>query len=140
VRTGKTMVSMSQPVVGLAECQLFLIFLLNPQEVEKLKILSALLTPIAMKKYSAQYAQTLWRMTPFIASQHRPTRFLTTADELEWGPRTRHTYYGAVMTLLKLTQLQPSAEDRSLWHRWRAKRGVRRRGSWRIHPNFCQRQ
>jgi hypothetical protein len=57
-----TMISMSQPAVLLTENQMYLAFILKEPEKEKLKQLSALLTPIILQKYSAAYVTTLWRL------------------------------------------------------------------------------
>lgn len=76
---------------------------------------SRFLTSLTLSAYTASYQNTLLRLTPFAALLNtRASVFLEVAEELDWSPRTRLTYWGAILTLLQLCGISPTGEDTSL--------------------------
>jgi integrase len=70
--------------------------------------------PHVLQGFSKQYVATLWRLTPILAGKPSRWEFFTeVAQALEWSPTTQSSYWGAVMTLLKLLEMLHPA-DRSL--------------------------
>lgn len=62
---------------------------------------------------STQYRTTLFRMSPLLVfSETRIQTFQTLADELDWNMRTKKSYWGAILTLLKLCNMTISGPER----------------------------
>jgi hypothetical protein len=71
------------------------------------------LTPLVMSTYSEAYQKTLHRLSGLAATTKRAQMFKVVAEELDWGPRTQGTYWGAMCTLVRIAGLPWTAEDRA---------------------------
>lgn len=92
-------------------------FLLTQTEKENLNTaLNTLETqPNLLSQFSPQHQDRLKRFLPFAVmnTTTRTQTFEKTANEMEWGPRTTHTYFSTIMSMTKILSGAPTPNDRA---------------------------
>ena len=73
------------------------------------------------QSYSAPYVNTLRRLLPLVSTTSRCKLFEVVAIEMEWGPRTCLSYWGAVLTLCRWLSIQATPSDAAMTRLWRAR-------------------
>lgn len=73
---------------------------------------------VIWRRYSTDHVQRLWRMLPVlaVAPTERANFFEQIAEEMDWGPRTRDTYWASCLSMASILNMEILVEDRALSH------------------------
>ena len=71
--------------------------------------------PVVWNQFTADHVSRLIRLLPILAkTRERTATFTQLADELDWGERTANTYWGTLLSAMKLLEIEQTVEDHAL--------------------------
>jgi integrase len=102
--------SQADPVI-IRQFQFFAPFL----SVTEMTALSSITIPWeAMSSYSDKYQETMVRLWPCAVSKRRTELFEEASIEMDWSARTRDSYWGTILSIMKIASIQQTAKDNNL--------------------------